>query len=1622
MIAKAGKKILAIMMALTLVLGNVPAIAFAASAGTNPLQDGTLAVSYEGTAVKVDEANGIVRVEAVPTMDASSLIPFYEGTTVTITLINQNDTQKILCFDYSVQGNKKDLTIGGQAYSGTGTWTGVVDAGASVDVVLSGNDTDGLAKIAMGNFRFYDNDVKNVTFAQAANGTVTAANAESTYENGVAAEAVADAGYQFVAWVDENNQILSTEANTTLHPVQDCTVKAVFAAAEEPYFKAAGKLFTDLNEAAAYASESGTGVVVPLKDGTIPAGNYNIPVGVTLLVPFNAEETCYLDKPQTAGTEFTEPVTYCKLTFADGANLTVEGELSVSAKHTSGYNSTKTGGTPTDSVGMIDLKKGSTITLTKGASAYAWGYIIGSGNIIAESGSKVYEIMQIADFRGGSQTLNLLSTPVLPFSQYYIQNIEAPLTLHGGAEEYAFTTLTATTGGMTVTSSAGIQFIGTKDAMFALEEGTTVTKTYNPETDRLMLETNGNFALNSMSLTAMGQTMNTAGFNLPINNNISIDIQSGNAVIKQNTAFQPGVEISVGKDASVSVAEQITTDENGNETVRSTSIYIYDTEEWGGYTFGGAQFADIAYSPTKAYTRTVEKDIKDVVFDVNGRFVVEQNAYVYTTASGAQVISSEGTGSVEFQNPPGVMSETVQADGNGTLVAIPITPMKLQNQDGSYVETASVAAGDGFVVDNGTWIPATDVTLTYDANGGEFIGASSTQSISKQNVLAGVAIELRDAGSNVTKTGFQFDGWNTEADGSGKSYSNKEKVRFVKDTVLYAQWKEQDRILTFETDGGTTIDPIEAQAGSKITKPENPTKEGYIFERWEPELPDVMPNKNKTYTAIWTPIEYTITFDTDGGSEVAPITQGYETALTKPAAPTKEGYTFIGWDKEFPETMPLGGMELKATWELTKNVISFDTDGGSEVTEIKGYYGDAVTEPAAPTKEGYTFIGWDKEFPETMPAENLTLKAQWKVNQYTVSFDTDGGSTVSSMTEDYGTLLTPPVAPVREGYTFVGWTPEFPDKMPAKNLTLTAQWKVNQYTIIFDTDGGSEVAAITADYGSKVTAPAAPTKEGHTFTGWDVEIPETMPAEYLTIRATWDVNEYTVSFDTAGGSQVAAVTEEFGTEITMADIAAPTKEGFIFQGWEYDDELVGSSFTIPAQNVTLKAVWEEDAKVTVTFMDDDGTEYPVIGKTGQALTVPQLPVKEGYTLTWAPEAPSVFPAQDETYYAVWEVNKYTITFDTDGGSAVASMTVDYDATVVAPKNPEKAGYVFTGWTPALPGKMPAKDLTVKARYIKVLDAPVVTVSENQDKGNALSWNAVEGAAKYDVYRSTAQTTGFQKVTTVTSTGYTDTAVAAGSTYYYYVVAIHGDTAAANSAQSNVVSAHYHNWTAATCEAPKTCKACSVTEGSALGHDYQDVVTKKATTTKDGKITETCSVCGDVAGTAVIRKASKISLSTSSYTYNGKTKSPKVYVKDSKGKTISSKNYKVTTPSGRKSIGTYTYKITFKEQYSGSKTLTLTIKPKTTTIKTPSAAKKAITVKWTKGSSSQVSGYEILLATNSKFTKGKKTVTVKGYKTTSKKVTKLKSKTKYYVKVRTYKTVKGKKVYSDWSKTKSVKAK
>ena len=363
----------------------------------------------------------------------------------------------------------------------------------------------------------------------------------------------------------------------------------------------------------------------------------------------------------------------------------------------------------------------------------------------------------------------------------------------------------------------------------------------------------------------------------------------------------------------------------------------------------------------------------------------------------------------------------------------------------------------------------------------------------------------------------------------------------------------------------------------------------------------------RTYRVIFAP-------GNDGTGSSTTIIKDYDTTVTLPGALfTRTGYTQTGWrNADGTKTYPLGGtytenagIMLYPVWTPNRYTITFDTNGGSTVAPITQDYGTAITAPESPTREGYTFIGWDKAIPATMPAENMTITAKWKVNSYTIAFDTNGGSTVAPITQDYGTQIAAPANPTREGYTFLGWDKAIPATMPAENMTIKAKWKVNSYTITFDTAGGNEIAPITQNYGMAITAPANPTREGYTFIGWDKAIPATMPAESMTITAKWKDTEKPTGEIIIGTNKWSEFLNEltyglFFKDTQTVTINASDNSGIVFVSYLVTDQDLSEAelkslvyrayeepFRIEPNGEYIVYVMLVDASLNITYLRSD---------------------------------------------------------------------------------------------------------------------------------------------------------------------------------------------------------------------------------------------------------------------------------------------------------------------------------------------------------------------------------------------------------------------------------------------------
>ena len=373
-----------------------------------------------------------------------------------------------------------------------------------------------------------------------------------------------------------------------------------------------------------------------------------------------------------------------------------------------------------------------------------------------------------------------------------------------------------------------------------------------------------------------------------------------------------------------------------------------------------------------------------------------------------------------------------------------------------------------------------------------------------------------------------------------------------------------------------------------------------------------------------------------------------------------------------------GGLDIYGN---TTGVIVTYKDGDSEYAKQVLPSGILATRPDAPAATpGYTFGGWNKadgtawDYASDKVTDNITLYAKWAANTYTITFDTVGGSEIAPITQDYGTVITAPEAPTREGYTFIGWDKEIPTTMPTENMTVTAQWEINQYTITFDTNGGSEIAPITQDYGTAITVPADPTREGYTFMGWDQEIPTTMPAENITLKARWKdiekptgeivigTNKWreflnTLTFDLFfKDTQTVTINAADNSEtvfvsylVTDQDLSEAELQSLVFSGYE-------EPFRIDRNGEYIVYAMLVDANLNITYLRSDRVTVdnvqPVIGG-----------IENGKTYC---EAQTV--TIDEKYVDTVTVNGTEVTLD-ENGSFVLSAA-DGEQKIVAT---DKAG-------------------------------------------------------------------------------------------------------------------------------------------------------------------------------------------------------------------------------------------------------------------------------------------------------------------------------------------------------------
>ncbi len=811
------KRFLSLALSMLMVLTLLPAMTTTAWAATSDtvtgLADEHIGLSFSGTAEEAWSATGTTITGSVVSAGGTCSDTSYNST---LTIKNNKATKATLSFAYAIEQNSGTIEVGGKSVIANGSFSRELAAGGTIEVYIKSGSTTA-TKITMTNVALVSNVTATVTFQPAENGTYTVdgkavteeySNTQSSMTAYKVVATPAD-GYQFLGWYNvTTGKCIATAATTALNIESDCTVTAKFVSKSLALFETGGQRFADLNEAVAYARANGQSKITLASDGSI-SGTYTIPAGITLLIPFDEAGTLYTDAPAAIRTTpASKP--FRTLTMSEGTSITVNGAISLGGRYFAAAGRQQ--GRPVGDYGYIKMADNSSITVKNGGKLYAWGFISGSGSVLAESGATVYEFYQIADFRGGSASSGM-GNGVFPFSQYFVQNIEVPLTLNAGANEKVYSGVYA----MSTTFTTAINFIG-DNGMFKVESGS-FTKDYDEKTDRLVFTVNGEAALNTLSLKLASMNVNSASYVLPITNNITINIQSGNVTINQDAALLAGVEVNIAESAGLTVA-------NGK------NVYIYDSDEWNSdnFVWGPCKFKSVAYAPGKAYNRS-NNDLVDAKMDVNGS--VTAIGGIYTTKGGADICSSNGTGKYIQQGAPGKETETYQYNANGNKeVTIPITAAKLHNADDTYTETKTAKAGDTINYVNGVWggeEPA-ELTVTFDANGNAEYPVEGT--MEAQTVLEKTDTALN--ANTFTRKGYNFLNWNTAADGTGDSYADGATVNLTESTTLYAQWEDNHSLTKVInqkdatcTEDGYTGDTVCAICGKEITKGETIQSKGH---------------------------------------------------------------------------------------------------------------------------------------------------------------------------------------------------------------------------------------------------------------------------------------------------------------------------------------------------------------------------------------------------------------------------------------------------------------------------------------------------------------------------------------------------------------------------------------------------------------------------------------------------------------------------------------------------------------------------------------------------------------------------------------------------------------------------
>ena len=702
--------------------------------------------------------------------------------------------------------------------------------------------------------------------------------------------------------------------------------------------------------------------------------------------------------------------------------------------------------------------------------------------------------------------------------------------------------------------------------------------------------------------------------------------------------------------------------------------------------------------------------------------------YEYLTFKGYVAFDTNGKG--EFSD-----KSTVRTDGGlvGTTVTAPsdVTAQAGWNFIG-WSEKKDATAPDNTAITygyNAESSPATyyavyegeeyDLTFSYD--GDTPTDAPDVSTYNNDAKYKDVAYEsvVNLPSPTTAEEGWSFKGWNdgTSALAAGASY------KVVGDASFTGTWEYQAPEYTFKYVGfnGETIYEKKGPAGTALDVPNAPAATGYDV-KWSDEATEIYKvdgaKDGDTYEIkpVKTALEYTITFDSKGGSAVADITGvKYDATPKKPADPTKKNFSFVKWvyagtenEYTFGKMSDTGvytaTVNLEAVWEDAPVTLTFKYNDGKTVT-VSGVAGETIPAdkiPALPTEDGYDFA-W-KNLPDTFPTEDTEITIEKTEKTYSVVFDTNGSETTIDPINNvkYTGLVTEPTAPAAPANkTFAGWYTSADKKFDfsknlkdngltyAETLTLKAKWTDVVYKVTYHytdknasysfLDNSTEV--FSGVYGDSYTAPAAPTQEGYSI-AWDTALNK-IPNKDTDIYLVVTEKSYTIKFNTNGGTEIADVTAKYTETVSAPET---TKTGYELAGWLVKGTTTVFKFPYTMSPKTYKETIELEAQwtaktYTVKFIVD-GDEYDTkTGRYGESFDMPEAPAYDGYETSWSPASIDIYNTDDVTVTLVKSAKSFSITFDEDGGTPVdegSYTNVKFDAVVASPST-TKEGFGFDGW-------------------------------------------------------------------------------------------------------------------------------------------------------------------------------------------------------------------------------------------------------------------------------------------------------------------------------------------------------